>query len=627
MAIKGGNAKKSKKKIIIIAAIASGFMSLLLFVIPVTLMVALPLSVVGSMVDQTSEVIEDTTSSVTDIVDRFQAAASLAGVYKDEIFANVKSFFGDSSEVEARRAAEQIIKIGGLNSAGDETEYGNTINATTSIAYEYFITEYNKYLKDFGISDEEDENDETPSDETESDSSDGTENEDQKNIVPKVLNYNTSADSKALATYNMGKTFADNFKDSIPVPETKVEVIEEAKPDDPSTPDIDESASEKKRTTSYEANVNVALTMEGEPFDNFFKPVFYAMAANSLGTQNKTWGASTEVTQADGTVVTVDNTKALITLINLLSKHSENAYTVTVKENPNLKYDVNSESDHAAAVSEFIATGTSTSTDTVDADGNIDTRIELDYIIEIKYRIVTKQGFIDDMVEDAYIEGHKDEKGYIFDKEKEKNTVIAQVETLAKFYGGELINLEEGEGIEDDGEPVEIGNSGFNNDGWGDVTVGLSTGVWHTGISNPDEVLAAIEVGSGPESGVVQNIKNIRNLIRNGTVSWSPDYCLKSIKQIYTASGFGYAGGNNAYKIKNNYPTYPGEPPISGAVVLTQSNHGMVGIQNGHTAIYFKSGGVGYVLGNEGGAFDIKTFSDWVASYSGYLGWTTFGNF
>ena len=123
--------------------IAAGAMAFISFWIQVALLVVIPASVIGSISDLVTGAAEDFQGWLNEVQTSFSETAINAFQAIDDFFDDIYAFFtGDTTEDDIEAQINEVIKYGGRNTAGEETDYGNSINGETAIVYKYFLDEY-----------------------------------------------------------------------------------------------------------------------------------------------------------------------------------------------------------------------------------------------------------------------------------------------------------------------------------------------------------------------------------------------------------------------------------------------------------------------------------------------------
>lgn len=507
-------------------AIAAGLLNFLQIVITIAFLILFPASIISSATDLVTGAAEDFGGWLDEVQTSFSATAIQAFESIDDFFTDIYEFFtGDTTESDLEEQINEVIKTGGLNMAGEETDYGNTTNGETSIVYKYFLDEFVDIKKTA-----------------------------QSGTTPEIE--------------EAGQEYIDAHRGELTATDTTSDPIDNG---DGTTTVV----SHVYDTT----NIEIVGVYEGDDMGDFFKPVFYLLAADSL-------------TQYDNE----EGDFAMNSLVILANEVSKNCYSI-IPDEPTKFIEKISKNEQTKP---FSNTTQVTYTHT--------------YQVNVPYRISPEPGTI------AYIVTTAGK-----DPEDDKGTIKATVQQLCNYYGAEMFEDEE-----DDWSIISFTGKPHSNAA-GPLTSPL-------GEEEAAEALANISLEGCPDGAqrIVDIIRNIDayavtggNTAIMGQVRFQNSGCQRTVADIYMCAGFPRPGLSSGLANKDdpNAHLTSEPPPFSGFVVFASSPYLVNGVDYGHSGIYFVGeDGVGYVLDNIFGQPHVDTFAHWSSEYR-YLGYTSYGYF
>lgn len=511
--------------------IAAGIVAFMVFLIKVAILVVIPSSAILSATKLVTGAAEDFQGWLNEVQASFSVTAINAFEAIDDFFDSVYSFFtGDTTSDEIEDKINEVIKYGGRNTSGEETDYGNTINGETAIIYKYFLDEYVDIKRQA-----------------------------EAGNVPSI-----SAEGQTFIDNNVGTLVAENSETTTTNDDGTTTVIKH---------EYDTSS------------IPVVGIYQGDDMGDFFKPVFYLMAADSL-------------TQYDNAA----DDFAMNSLVILANDVSKTTFQIIPTAPTQFIEKVSAPTQFTEKVSSTTTTSGTTTTTTYTHS----------YQVNVPYRIGTTQNSINDIITKA---GK--------DPVDDAGTIKATVQEMCNYYGAEM--------FPDDG-----------TDGWGIVSfTGAPSSTTAGELTSPlgDEQAAAALAGidlTGCPSGAAAVMDIIRNIDAYkvtggeeaipGQVRFQNQFCQRAIADIYMCAGFPRPSFKTALATLNGpgaVPTTTDSPPCSGYAVVATSPSS----DAGHIAIYFKgTDGVEYIFESVGGHPQVDTFAHW-KTYYGYRGYTNFGCF
>ena len=500
--------------------IATAAMAFISFWIQVALLVIIPASVIGSVSDLITGAAEDFQGWLNEVETSFSEAAINAFQAIDEFFDDIYSFFtGDTTADDIENQINEVIKYGGRNTSGEETDYGNSINGETAIVYKYFLDEY--------------------------------------------VDIKRQAEAGNVPTIDaMGEDFISNHSAELTAVDSTVTV------------DNGDGTSTVIVNTYDTSSISVVGVYEGDDMGDFFKPVFYLLAADSL----------TQYDNAEGDF-------AMNSLVILANDMSKTTFQII-----------------PTAPSQFVENVSATT----NQSGNTTTvTYTHTYQVNVPYRIGTTTESINNIITQS---GN--------DPVDDAETVKATVQEMCNYYGAEMF---EDEGDDGWGIVSFTGSPGSTTAG------ALSSPL---GDEQAAAALAGIDltgcpVGATAIMNIVRNIDAYKVTGNDkpvmGQVRFQDQFCQRAIADIFMCAGFTRPTFDTALSTLNG----PGavrttaSPPCSGYAIVGTSPSSSAG----HIAIYFKgTDGVEYIFESVGGHPQVDTFEHW-KSYYGYCGYTDFGYF
>lgn len=502
-------------------AIAAGIGGFLTFIIQVALLVILPASVVGSVSSMVTDAAENLAGWFDEVQTSFSASAIAVFESIDDFFDNVYAFFtGDNTEDEIDAQIQDILTTAGRNTEGEETSYGNSLDGEVTICYKYYLDEY---------------------------------------VEAKRSVTNTSP-----GIVDMGNDYISAHQGELPTQNSSNTVTN----------------ADGSTTTTNEvydtSTIGIQAVYEGDDMGDFFKPVFYLLASDSL-------------TQYDNH----SDEYAMDSLVILAHDTADNLFEVFPSEPTAFIENVSSDSSP-----DFWGNTTITNTHT--------------YSVNVPYRIGTSANSIENIITIAGNDPVEDEE-----------VLKANVENSCHYFGAEL-------------EP-DAGEDGWGLINFVDTPLSSAGGAITSPLS-PEQVAQALAnidlTGCNDGAQAVMNIiRNIDTYARvsdsespiQGVVRLKENYCQRAIADIYMCAGFSRPSFNTALSTLNG----PGSvrtsdsPPCSGYAVVGTSPTSSAG----HIAVYFKTADGGeYIVESVGAQIQINTFAAW-KQYYGYQGYTNFGLF
>lgn len=502
--------------------IAAGVAAFLDFIIKVVILLVFPASIIGASSQLVIGAAQDFQGWLDEVQTSFSATAISAFEAIDDFFDDIYSFFtGDTTEDEIETKINEVIKYGGRNTSGEETDYGSATNGETAIIYKYFLDEY-------------------------------------VDIKRQAEAGNTPVVDAA------GNEYIENHRSELTAENTS----ESTTNDDGTTTVV-----KHEYDTS---SIEVVGIYQGDDMGDFFKPVFYVLAADSL-------------TQYDNT----SEDFAMDSLVILANETAKDTFQII-----------------PSAPTQFIE-NVSIDTDNSQANTTVITYTHT-YQVNVPYRIGTTSESINNIITTA---GQ--------DPVDSASAIKTTVQTLCTYYGAEMFEDEEGDGwgiISFTGAPSSS-------------TAGAITSP--LGDEQAAAALEGIDLTGCPDGAVA-----VMNIIRNidaykvtggeeaipGQVRFQDQFCQRAIADIYMCAGFPRPTFLTALATLNGpgavSPTSD-SPPCSGYAVVATSPSS----DAGHIAIYFKgTDGVEYIFESVGGHPQVDTFAHW-KTYYGYRGYTNFGYF
>ena len=502
--------------------IAAGVLAYIEFWIKVTLLVVIPASAFNSAAELITGAAEDFQGWLNEVQASFSVTAINAFESIGDFFEDIYAFFtGDTTADDIENQINEVIKYGGRNSSGEETDYGNTINGETAIVYKYFLDEYVDIKR-----------------QAEADN------------VPVI-----DAKGQEFIDSNIGTLTAEDTESVFENSDGTTTIIKHV----------------------YDTSeIPVEGIYQGDDMGDFFKPVFYLLAADSL-------------TQYDN----ASDDFAMNSLVILANQASKTAFEIIPTAPTQFIENVVCDSETAGN------TTTTTYTHT--------------YKVNVPYRIGTTQSSINGIITAA---GQ--------DPVDVAGTVKAIVQEMCNYYGAEMFT-DTDEDIDGWGIVSFTGSPSS-------TTAGALTSP--LGDEQAAAALAGIDLTGCPEGAMA-----VMNIIRNidaykvtgdnnpvmGQVRFQDQFCQRAIADIFMCAGFTRPTFDTALATLNG----PGavitteSPPCSGYAIVGASPSSSAG----HIAIYFKgTDGMEYIFESVGGHPQVDSFAHWKSYYT-YKGYTDFGYF
>lgn len=500
--------------------IAAGAMAFISFWIQVALLVIIPASVIGSISDLVTGAAEDFQGWLNEVQTSFSETAINAFQAIDDFFDDIYAFFtGDTTEDDIEAQINEVIKYGGRNTAGEETDYGNSINGETAIVYKYFLDEY-------------------------------------VDIKRQAEAGNTPAVDA------MGEEFITNHSSELTAEDSSTTI------------DNGDGTTTEIIHTYDTSTISVVGVYEGDDMGDFFKPVFYLLAADSL----------TQYDNAEGDF-------AMNSLVILANEMAKSTFQII-----------------PTAPTQFVENVSSVTSTT---NNKTTVTYTHTYQVNVPYRIGTTTESINNIITES---GN--------DPVDDAEPIKATVQEMCNYYGAELYadESEDGWGIVSFTGAPESSTAGELTSPLGDEQAAAALeGIDLTGCSS----------GAMAVMNIIRNIDAYKVTGGNkpvmGQVRFQNQYCQRAIADIFMCAGFTRPSFDTALATLNG----PGavrttaSPPYSGYAIVGTSPTSSAG----HIAIYFKgTDGVEYIFESVGGHPQVDSFAHWKTIY-GYCGYTDFGYF
>lgn len=324
------------------------------------------------------------------------------------------------------------------------------------------------------------------------------------------------------------------------------------------------------------SDIPVVGAYEGDDMGDFFKPVFYLLAADSL-------------TQYDN----ASDDFAMNSLVILANDVSKSVFQII-----------------PTAPTQFINLVTAETT--TDDAGNTTVTYTHTFQVNVPYRIGTTQDSINNIITES---GN--------DPVEDATPIKATVQEMCNYYGAEL--------APDDGADG-WGIVSFNGQSSSDAAGAISSPL---GDEQAAAALEGIDLTNCPAGAMA-----VMNIVRNidayaitgddtvvpGKVRFQDQRCQRAIADIFMCAGFkrpSFTYALDTLKGPGAHKTQA-SPPCSGYAIVAKSPTDAIA---GHIAIYFKgTDGVEYIFESVGGHPQVDTFAHWKTIYD-YQGYTDFGKF
>lgn len=504
--------------------LASAIVPFITIVIFISLFVAFPSSVAGSVADMTAKAAEDFQGWLDEVQTSFSATA--ASVFEDigGFFDNIYSFFtGDTTEDTLETQINDLIRYGGRTSDGEKTDYGESVNGETAIIYKYFLDEYVDVKRQ------------------------------AESGLPPVV-----------------ETEGNNY-----LAEHGTEI-----PPEPSLPDSEEiTDGDVTYTREYSidntGDITIVGQYAGDDMGDFFKPVFYLLASNSLDQYNR-----------------AKDDYAMNSLVILASDVSDDVFQVVPSEPSGITWEIE-----------------------LKAVQNGQQQAIYHLVLNVPYRIGTTTESINNIITAS---GN--------DPVKDAVPIKANVENMCAFYGATLLPdlAEDGWGLVSFSAPIVSGAGGTSSNLTSEEINAILANIDFTGC--PDEAIKVLKICQNINQYAINSPSDTPI---DGKVRIQKDYCQRAIADIFMCA-FGKdkrPSFNTALSVLSAWPACarPETPPYSGFAVSADSPYAP-GV--GHIAIYFKTtDGQEYIIESVLGKVNVETFANWktIYQYSGYTGFGFFG--
>lgn len=496
------------------------FMTVVVFI---TLFVAFPASVAGSVSDMTTKAAEDFQGWLDEVQTSFSATA--ASVFEDigGFFDNIYSFFtGDTTEDTLEAQINDLIRYGGRTENGEKTDYGESVNGEAAIIYKYFLDEYVEIKRQA-----------------------------ESGLPPEVE--------------TEGNDYLAEHGTEIP-PEPSL----------PASETITDGDTTYTRTYSIDNSGNVTIVGQyiGDDMGDFFKPVFYLLAADSLGQYNRE----------------KDN-YAMNSLVILASDVAEDVFQVVPSEPSGLTWEVELQE---------VQQGTQ--------------QAIYHLVLNVPYRIGTTTESIDNIITAS---GN--------DPVDDALPIKANVENMCSYYGATLLPdmAEDGWGLVSFSAPIVSGAGGSSSNLTSEEISAILANIDFTGC--PEEAISVLKICQNINQYAINSASDTPI---DGKVRIQKNYCQRAIADIFMCA-FGRdkrPSFSTALSVLGGWPACakPETPPYSGFAVAADSPYAP-GV--GHIAIYFKTtDGQEYIIESVLGKVNVETFANWKNTYQ-YSGYTGFGFF
>lgn len=508
------------------AAIISLIVPFITIVAATTVLIVLPSSVVGAISDMTTKAADDLQAWFDEVQTSFSATAISVFDNIEGFFDDVYSFFtGDTTEDDLENQIVDLILYGGRNPDGEKTDYGESINGETAIIYKYFLDEYVDVKRQ------------------------------AESGLPPVVE-------------TEGNDYLEEHGTEIPAAPSL--------PEDEVITDGDTSYT-RTYTIDNSGEITIVGQYEGDDMGDFFKPVFYLLASNSLDQYDRE-----------------KDDYAMNSLVILANDVASDIFEVIPSEPAGITWELTLEPPNTI-------TKTQTAT--------------YHLVLNIPYRIGTTTDSINKIITEA---GN--------DPVDDATAIKSVVENMCAFYGAELLPdaAEDGWGLVSFSAPITSGASGTSSNFTSEEIKAILANIDFTGC--PDNAIKVLQICQNIDQYAINSTSNTPI---DGKVRIQKDYCMRAIADIFMCA-FGRENRpsfDTALGVLSAWPACKtsGSPPYSGFAVAGDSPYAP-GI--GHIAIYFKTtDGQEYIIESVLGKVNVETFANWktIYQYGGYTGFGFFG--
>lgn len=522
----GGAIKKAFGGVIsgfVRGALISVLVPFIIIIIFISLFVAFPASVAGSIADMTTVATENFRGWLDEVQASFSATAASVFIDIDGFFDDIYAFFtGDTTADALESQINDLIRYGGRTEDGEKTDYGESVNGETAVIYKYFL---NKYV------------------DIKRQAEDG---------LPPVV-----------------ETAGTDYLE-----ENEVEI-----PPEPTLPDsetITEGDETYTRTYSIDdsGNITIAGQYIGDDMGDFFKPVFYLLAANTLTQYDREAGDY-----------------AMNSLVILANEVADSVFEIVPSEPSGLTWEV----------------------ELRPVDGGTQQAV-YHLVLNVPYRIGTTTESINNIITAS---GN--------DPVDDATPIKANVENMCAFYGATLLpDLDEdGWGLVSFSAPIVSGVGGSISTMTPEEIAAAFGNIDISGC--PEFALNVVNI--------CQHIDQYATTVPSGPalgkVRIQAEFCQRAVADIFMNAAGDVNKRPTFGTALDTIRAWPAckttaSPPYSGFAVAGGSPYNE---SAGHIGIYLKTtDGQEYVLDSVLGQVNIQTFDAWKQTYT-YAGYTGFGFF